>query len=116
MATYPVYKPNEVGAVVAPVAVSASDTFPVLPSGKYVIVIINAGGSPDNITIDDPTTPVPLGGPASSTFADITQTVTNATTKAFMIEAARHGAGGLVTVTNSFITTVTAYVLGPFAA
>jgi hypothetical protein len=115
MAVYNVYKPNEVGSVVVPVAVSASDTFAVQPTGKYVLVVINAGGSPDNVVIDDPVTPLPAGAAASGTFADIAQAVANGTTKAFQIEAARHAAGGVVTVTNSFITTVTAYVLGPFA-
>jgi hypothetical protein len=116
MAAYNVYKPNEVGLAVVPVAVSAADTIAVQPNGKYVLVVNNAGGSPDTVVIDDPNTVVPLGAAASSTFADISQAVAAGTLKAFAFDAARHGAGGVVNITNSFITTVTAYVLGPFTA
>lgn len=114
MAVYNVYKPTEAGVAIVPVAVSAADTFPVGTSGEYELVVVNGGGSPDNVAIDDPTTPLPAGAAASTTFADVAQAVANGTNKAFRVPAGRFGNAGVVNVTHSFITTVTAYVLGPF--
>jgi hypothetical protein len=115
MATYNVGSPTPSGVVVAPIAVSASDTFPVQQGGKYVLVVRNGGGSPDTVVVDDPNTALPTGAAPSSTFADISKSVVNATEQAFLIDANRHRdpVTGLVTVTHSFITTVTAVVYGP---
>jgi hypothetical protein len=117
VATPNIYRPGAAGLAVVPVAVAASDSFAVQPSGLYLYYLVNGGGSPDNVVIDDPNTPLPVGAAASTTFADVAQTVANGANRVFLVDAARHRdpTTGLVTVTHSFITSVTAVVFGPFS-
>jgi hypothetical protein len=113
-----VYTPVAPGFAKAhtPIAVSATDTIPVQSSGRYLLIVRNAGGTVDNVSIDDPNTTVPPGSAASSTFADVIGTVPITTGEmSWILDAARHrdAATGNITVTHSFITTVTAVVIGP---
>lgn len=91
-------------------AVAASDTISssILGARGAYLVVINGGGSPDNVTVSDSSfTP---GGNAATTAA---VAVTNGTTKAIFISPAKvNPATGVVTVTHSFTTSVT-YVLLP---
>lgn len=100
-------------AGLAPVysAVAASDTF--RPGDHTFLHVKNAGGSPDSVVVADPNTASPVG--ATSFNAAVTVSVP-ATTGDRMIgpfPAARFAAAGsgLVTVTHSFQTSVTAAVL-----
>jgi len=98
------------GTAYAGAAVSASDTITAAQLGSLGadLVIINAGASPDVVAIVD-------GGltPAGNAGVSGGGTVTNATSKIFYISPrAVNLTTGLVTITHSFITTVT-YVLLP---
>jgi len=86
-------------------AVASSDVFP--NDGKTVIYIKNGGGSPDTVGIDS-------ARPCDQGFDhDGGGSVTNATEKVFgPFEPARfNNSNGQVTVTNSFLTSVTCAVL-----
>jgi hypothetical protein len=100
------------GALSAGAAVASTDTINVNvmgPNGCF-LEIINAGGSPDNVTISDAGV-TPAGSPlAGGTFP---QTVTNGTSRIFYIQRSQAVvATGLVTITHSFLTSVT-YKLYP---
>ena len=86
-------------------AVSASDTFP--NDGRTILYIKNAGGSPDVVAIDSVT------ACNQGSDHDGGSSVTNATEKCFgPFDPTRFNTGtGVVTVTNSFITSVTCAVI-----
>jgi hypothetical protein len=102
--------PTAAGTVQTGAAVSASDTITAAQLGSLgaYLIVINAGASPDVVAVLD-------GGltPAGNAGASGGGSVTNATTKVFYISPRSvNPTTGLVTVTHSFITTVT-YVLLP---
>jgi hypothetical protein len=96
-------------------AVGASDTIPVAPTGKYLLIVKNAGGSPDNMVIDDPTTPGAVGATAVQN-PDVSTTIPATTgERHFELEAQRfRDVNGNINVTHSFTTTVTCIVYGPY--
>jgi hypothetical protein len=95
------------GALNPPVAVAATDTIALTqlgPNGAY-LEIANGGGSPDNVTISDAGV-TPAGSPL--TGGTFPQTVTNGTSRIFHIRREQvNPTTGLVTITHSFITSVT---------
>lgn len=102
--------PTSTGVVATPAAVSASDTISaaLLGSKGAHLHIINGGASPDVVAISDSGL-TPAGNAGTSSGGS----VTNATTKIFYISPkAVNPSTGVVTITNSFITTVT-YLLFP---
>ena len=95
------------GTSPAPVAVAASDTIArgqFGPTGVHLRVI-NGGGSPDTVTITDPTLT-----DAGSVATNPTSSVTNATTKVIFIPVSMINASDVATVAHSFITSVTCEV------
>lgn len=96
------------GTAPIPVLVSASDTIAATqfgPTGVDVRVI-NAGGSPDTVTIVDPNITV-MGSAATSPTAS----VTNGTTKVVFVPlSAINQSTQVATITHSFTTTVTCEV------
>jgi hypothetical protein len=93
------------GLLAAPAAVSASDTISgdLVPVGGLLYRVINAGGSPDAVTVSDGGT-TPVGNPGTVTAV----TVANATTKTILITQANiNRTTNLVTIAHSFTTTVT---------
>lgn len=102
--------PTAVGVAYAGAAVAASDTIAAAHLGTRGahLVIINGGGSTDNVEVSDASLSQ-AGNPADTTAV----AVAAGTAKAIYISPrAVDPVTGLVTVTNSFITTVT-YVLLP---
>jgi hypothetical protein len=111
MAALTAVTPLRDGALNPGAAVASSDTISVALMGQngVFLEIINAGGSPDTVNISDAGL-TPAGTPAS---AGIPQTVSNGTSRIFFIARSQVNlATGLVTVTHSFITSVT-YKLYP---
>ncbi len=110
MALLTATRPVAAGTAWSPAAVSASDTISANDLGALgaFLVVINGGGSSDNVTVSDSgTTPA---GNAATTPANA---VANGTTEIMYISPrAVNLATGLVTVTHSFTTSVT-YVLLP---
>jgi len=98
------------GALNAGAAVAATDTIAEAvmgPLGVY-LEVINGGGSPDNVTISDAGL-TPAGSPL--TGGTFPQTVTNGTNRVFFIARSQlHPSTRLVTITHSFITSVTCKV------
>lgn len=93
------------------VAASASDSFPAVADGVYLIHVKNGGGSPDNFKIDDPNT---AGPPSFTTFdPDVTVSVPAGGERMIVISnAARFiSSSGSIVVTNSFTTSVTVQVI-----
>ncbi|MFC6017799.1 hypothetical protein ACFP2T_16480 [Plantactinospora solaniradicis] len=93
-----------------PAAVSSSDTIAssILGTLGAYLVVINAGGSPDNVTVSDSGF-TPAANPASTSA----NAVANGTTEVMYISPkAVNPSTGVVTVTHSFTTSVT-YVLLP---
>lgn len=93
------------GVTVTPAVVSASDTIAASQFGSLGcrLRVINAGASPDTVTIVDPNL-TQMGSAATNP----TVTVANAVTKDIFIPLSSVNAGtGVATVTHSFITTVT---------
>ena len=94
------------GGTPAPVAVAASDTIAASQFGSTgcILRVINAGGSPDNVTISDPTltglgnvgTPAAVAVPSGGGIRMI-----------FIPRNAVNQATQVATVNHSFITTVT---------
>lgn len=110
MALLTATQPTAAGVAWTPAAVSASDTISASSLGSLgaYLVIINGGGSPDNVTVSDSSL-TPAGNPATTT----PNAVTNATTEVMYISPrAVNPSTGVVTVTHSFTTSVT-YVLLP---
>lgn len=110
MAALTATTPTRVGTVTAGAAVAASDTISTAQLGGRgaLLEIINGNASPDAMTISDSgATPA---GTAPGTYA---ATVTNGTSKIFLIVPAQADPNtGLVTVTHSVTPTVT-YKLYP---
>jgi hypothetical protein len=93
-------------------AVAASDTIDasILGQRGAYLEIINAGGSPDTVTIKDFGSTAAGNSLASNQY---TVSVTNGTSKVIFIKPSQvDPSTGLVTVTHSFTTTVT-YKLYP---
>lgn len=109
MALLTATRPTATGVAWTPAAVSASDTISASDLGSLgaYLVVINGGGSPDNVTVSD-SGATPAGNAATTTAV----AVTNATTKAIFISPrAVNPSTGVVTVTNSFTTSVTCVLL-----
>jgi len=104
--------PNKAGIAWTPAAVSASDTVTsaVLGAGGCWFIVINGGGSPDTVGYTDPGTTPSGGAPAA-----FTNSVTNATTEAMYLSPKLVDSSGILTITHSFITSVT-YILLPVTA
>lgn len=110
MALLTATQPTAAGVAWTGAAVSASDTISTASLGSLgaYLVVINGGGSPDNVTVSD--AGLTAAGNAATTTA---VAVTNGTTKAIYISPrAANLSTGVVTVTHSFTTSVT-YVLLP---
>ncbi|HZN70135.1 MAG TPA: hypothetical protein VFC00_00395 [Micromonosporaceae bacterium] len=102
--------PDRDGTVVSGAAVAASDTIAAAIIGQRgcYLEIINGGGSPDDMTISDASL-TPTGAAAAANAP----TVTNGTSKVFLIVPQQvNTSTGVVTVTHSFTTSVT-YKLYP---
>lgn len=98
------------GGVATPGApVSASDTIAQSVMGPLgcILEILNGGASPDNMTISDASVTSSGAGAAANA-----PSVTNGTNKVFVIRPIQADPTGVVTVTHSFITSVT-YKLYP---
>jgi hypothetical protein len=109
MAALTVFTPTAPGTVYTTTAVSASDTIAqaaIGPRGAYLL-ITNAGGSPDSVVVVDGSLT-----PAGNASANLTNSVAAGTSEVMFIpSSAVNSATGLITVTHSFITTVTCIVL-----
>jgi hypothetical protein len=110
MAAYTVQNFVVAGAVPSYTAVSASDTFAPVSDEPHILHVKNAGGSPDSVVIDDPTSVDP--GSSTSFNPDVTVSVANGAEKFIRIDPRRfkNTGTGNVTVTHSFTTSVTAAV------
>ncbi len=111
MATYTVQEVTATGTTPTYTAVSATDTFtPPAGEGRVLLHVKNAGGSPDTCKVDDPNTTSPPG--AASFDPDVSVSVTNAQERMIEVDCQRHTntSTGLITVTHSFTTSVTAAV------
>lgn len=109
MATYTVQAPATTGTTPTFTAVSASDTFTPSNGGVHFLYVKNAGGSSDTVVVDDPNST--LEG-AASFNPDLSVSVPNAQERIIRIDPARfkNASTGLITVTHSFTTSVTAAV------
>ncbi len=110
MALLTATRPAATGTTWTPAAVAASDTISASDLGQNgaVLIVINGGGSPDNVTVSDAGL-TPAGNAATTAAV----AVANGTTKAIFISPrAVNLSTGVVTVTHSFTTSVT-YVLLP---
>lgn len=111
MAALTAYVPLVTGTVTTGgTAVSASDTIDqgTIGSQGVYVEIINAGASPDTVTISDYGS-TPAGNQLGSN--QYTVTVTNATSKVIFIRGSQvNPATGLVTLAHSFTTSVTCKV------
>ena len=97
------------GTAVTATAVSGSDTIALssLGSNGALLLVLNGGGSPDTVAISD--SGFTQAGNAGSSSGG---SVTNATNKLFYISPrAANLTTGLVTVTHSFTTSVTCYLI-----
>jgi len=100
---------SQAGGTPAPVAVSASDTIAASqfgPNGVDVRVI-NAGGSPDSVTVLDPNLTI-IGG--TGTLAAVSVPATTGIRVIFIPTLAINQATQMATITHSFTTTVTCEV------
>lgn len=110
MAALTATRPTATGVAWSPAAVSASDTISasILGTLGAYLVVVNGGGSPDNVTVSDSGF-TPAGNMASTSA----NAVANGTTEVMYISPkAVNPSTGVVTVTHSFTTSVT-YVLLP---
>jgi len=102
--------PTRAGVAYVPPAVSASDTVAraLLGSAGAYLLIRNGGGSSDSMTISDAS-----GTVTGAAAAANAPSVANGTNKAFKLTPDMcDGVTGLITITHSFITSVT-YELYP---
>jgi hypothetical protein len=101
--------PSANGTAVTGAAVAASDTIAqsIMGGRGCLLEILNGGGSPDVVAISDAGLT-----PAGSSPILPGSSVTNGTNKVFVIRPEQVASNGLVTVTHTFITTVT-YKLYP---
>lgn len=110
MAALALTVPTAPGVLYTPAAVSASDTITAAQLGTLgcYYIVINGGGSPDTVAYTDGSaTP---GGSGAAAFSNV---VTNATSEVMYLSPKLVNLGSqLLTITHSFITTVT-YVLLP---
>ena len=114
MALLTVQVPPSTAAAFTPTysAVSASDTFAMASGHSYLLIVRNAGGSPDTVTIDDPNSADP--GAATAFNPDATGSVPATTGERwFKLNPARfkNVSTGLCTITHSFQTSVTCAVV-----
>jgi hypothetical protein len=110
MGVLAVTTPTRAGTANPGAAVAASDTIArgILGSLGGILEIINGGGSTDNMTISDAS-----GTPTGAAAAALAPSVANGTNKVFLLLPDMFDrATGLVTITHSFITSVT-YKLYP---
>jgi hypothetical protein len=97
------------GATATAGAVSSSDTVSIAQLGQYGadLIVINGGGSPDTVAISDAGRT-----PAGNTGNTSGGSVANGTTKSFSISRqAADPTTGLVTITHSFTTSVTYWLV-----
>lgn len=101
--------PTRIGAVTSGAAVAASDTISstILGTRGALLEILNGNASPDAMTISDATT-TSTGAAAAANAPS----VTNATSKVFLILPQQADTNGVVTITHSVTATVT-YKLYP---
>lgn len=117
MGALTITSPTSAGVAWSGAAVSASDTINMnaIPGGAARgawLIITNGGGSPDTVTVVDNSRT-----PAGNAATNLTNSVTNGTSEVMFIPAsAADPTTGLVTVTHSFTTTVTYFVLPAYAA
>ena len=107
MAALAATTPTNSGTVTAGAAVASSDTINVSAMGSLGVYLFinNGGGSPDNVTISDAGL-TPAGNPLAT--GSIADTVTNGTAQIYVIRPAQaNPTTNLVTITHSFITSVT---------
>lgn len=104
MAALTATTPTRTGAVIAGAAVGSTDTIAASIVGNYgcVLVVINGNASPDVVTVSDASTTL-SGGAAAA----ISTSVTNATSRAFLIKPVQVDSTGVVTITHSVTATVT---------
>jgi hypothetical protein len=110
MALIPITQPTANGVAITPTAVSASDTIAAASLGSRgaYLIVINAGGSPDTVNTSD-SSATAAGGSNSTGFGSATAAA--ATKSYFVSPQAVNPATGVVTVTHSFVTSVTCYLL-----
>lgn len=110
MAAMAVNRPGVAGAAPGLAAVSASDTF--VNDGRCLLHVKNGGVGSTNVTIDDVGTPNP--GSATSFNPDVVVAVPAGEERVIgpFPTARFNTSGGLVTVSYSVTTTVTAAVYG----
>lgn len=91
------------------------DTIPVGTAGRYLLQLRNTTGGAITVTVDDPTTPLPGGAAANTTFADVAVSVPATTgIRYHVLDAARFRDGtGNINVTST-AGGVLADVIGPF--
>lgn len=110
MALLTATRPTAAGVTWSPAAVSSSDTIAIADLGTRgaYLVVINGGGSSDDVTVSDAGS-TPAGNPANVTAV----AVGAGASKAVLVSPRAADLGtGLVTVTHSATTSVT-YVLLP---
>jgi hypothetical protein len=99
---------------VAPVAAAGGgDVFPAVPGGEYLLRVVNGGGSPITVTLNDPNTQSPVGATAFN--PDVAVPVTNGTTKSIKlgerdVTRLRNPTTGNIEIAYSGVTTVTVQV------
>ncbi len=104
--------PTNTGTVTTPAAVAASDTVAqsLLGKGGAYLWINNGGGSTDNVTISDNGL-TPAGNALTSN--QVTDSITTLQSQVYWLRNEQvNPTTGLITITHSFITTVT-YLLYP---
>lgn len=109
MALLTATRPTAAGVAWTPAAVSASDTISASDLGSLgaYLVIINAGASPDNVTVSDSGLT-----PAANAATTAANAVANGTSEVMYISPrAVNLSSGVVTVTHSFTTSVTCVLL-----
>jgi hypothetical protein len=109
MALLTAITPAAAGSAWSPAAVSASDTIAAADLGTLgaYLVIVNGGGSPDNVSVLDPN--LDVMGNAGTVVANA---VANATTEVMYISPkAVNPSTNVATVTHSFTTSVTCVLL-----
>lgn len=89
MSTAVTLVPGGLGVNPAPAAADATGNYVVVPAGikRVTVRIGNGGGSPINVTMDDPTTATPEG--AAAINPDVVTAVTNAQSRHWVFSGAR---------------------------
>ncbi len=109
MALLTALRPASTGSTWTPAAVAAADTISAADLGALgaYLIVINGGGSPDNVTIADSSV-TPAGNAATATVV----AVTNGTTKAIYIPPfGIHPTNQTKQISHSFTTSVTCVLL-----